>query len=275
MGGMWNTTETKDGAESSSRRMDRRTVLRGMGAAIVAGPVTMAQSTAAQSVTTIQFTEQSDGVFVTDGTLPVAQELFVFVHGWYGDDSVAGQAESVLGSLSAAGYTPDEAVAIEWPASNWWYFDAEADTEGVGATLASLIESTIDDGTTNVRLTGHSLGGRVVYWTADKLTAGYTIATIGAMGTAANGSTVCSGGVWHDGIGASAQTVRNYHSHNDSTVGSAYGWFGEPALGTEGADCAGPSNYADVDVTDSVGSHSEYPGDEQVGSDLASAIDTS
>lgn len=107
------------------------------------------------------------------------------------------------------------------------------------------------------------------------------------MGAAADGSTVCPGGQWHDGIATNAGAVRNYHSQNDTTVGSAYGGIGDreersssssrttsgdTALGTEGAPCDGAASYTDLDVTASVGGHLEYLGDSQVGSDLASVI---
>ncbi|UPM44264.1 hypothetical protein [Halocatena salina] len=265
---------TRSGREENNETttVDRRTVLKGLGATALVGPVAATGSTVAQSVTVIEVEETLLGGFEADGPLPVVDELFVFVHGWFGDTTVRSQANNVLGSVEAGGYTPDAAVAIEWPATNFWYPSAESDTEDVGAEVARLIEEYSDSGGGNVRLTGHSLGGRIVYWAATSIGSGYTIDTIGGMGTAADGSTVCPLGQWHSGIADNAGTVRNYHSQNDTTVGSAYGGIGDTALGTEGAPCDGASNYTDVDVTSSVGGHLEYLGDSQVGSDLASVI---
>lgn len=268
---MSENTTTGRTESSETTTLGRRTMLKGLGTAALAGPVAAAGVADAQSVEVIEIEESLFGGFGADGSLPVVNELFVFVHGWFGDSTVRSQASDVLSSIEAAGYSPDAAVAIEWPATNFWYPDAESDTEGVGAEVATLIEAFKDSGGGNVRLTGHSLGGRVVYWTATKI-AGYEIDTIGGMGAAADGSTVCSGGQWHDGIATNGGAVRNYHSENDSTVGSAYGGIGDTALGTEGAPCDGAASYTDVDVTASVGGHLAYLGDSQVGSDLASVI---
>lgn len=272
---MSDSTPTERTESSDRTTVDRRTVLKGVGTAALAGPMASIGVASAQSVTVIEMQERLFGGFEAEEPLPVVGELFVFVHGWFGDTTVESQANDVLSSVEAAGYSPDAAVAIEWPATNFWYPDAESDTEGVGAEVADLIEAFTDSGGGNVRLTGHSLGGRVVYWTATSIGSGYEIATVGGMGTAADGSTVCPDGQWHSGIETGGGTVRNYHSHNDSTVGMAYGGIGDTALGTEGAPCDGASNYTDIDVTSSVGSHLAYLGDPQVGSDLASAIRSS
>lgn len=272
---MRDSTQTRQRENSEPTTVDRRSVLKGICATALAGPVAVTGVASAQSIEVIEIEESLFGGFEANGSLPVVDELFVFVHGWFGDSSVRSQARDVLDSIEAAGYTPDAAIAIEWPATNFWYPDAESDTEGVGAEIARLIEAFKDSGGDNVRLTGHSLGGRIVYWTATKTGPGYEVDTIGGMGAAANGSTVCSGGQWHSGIADNAGTVRNYHSHNDSTVGTAYGGIGDTALGTEGAPCDGAATYTDVDVTSSVGGHLAFLGDAQVGSDLASVIQNS
>jgi pimeloyl-ACP methyl ester carboxylesterase len=204
-------------------------------------------------------------------SLPVADELFVFVHGWFGDTTVESQAEDVAGSLAAGGYEADEHVAIEWDATNIFYTDAESDTEDVGDEVAALLTEFYDDGGGSVRLVGHSLGGRVVLWATEKID-DEVIETVAPLGAAADGDTVCPGGQWYDGIVENAADVRNYHSLNDSIVESAYGTF-DAALGTDGSGCDDTAGeYTDVDVTGSVGGHLEYLGDEAVGTDLANAI---
>ncbi|QCC59688.1 alpha/beta hydrolase [Natrinema thermotolerans] len=252
---------------------DRRTLLKATSTTLIGGAgLTAASGSASAQSLGPDTIEVDDGWFgwSADDDLPVTDELLVFIHGWFGDTTVSSQAADVRDSLVAGGYTPDETVAIEWPATTLNYFGAESDTEDVGEVVAGLIEDFSDAGGGNVRLVGHSLGGRCVYWTATNLSDGYEIETVAGLGTAADGSEIC-GDPWNPGL-SNACAVRNYHSQNDSTVGSAYGGFGDTALGTEGAGCDPGSNYTDVDVTDSVGSHLAYLGDDAVGSELAAAI---
>ncbi|SER80152.1 esterase/lipase family protein [Natrinema salaciae] len=256
-----------------SHTIDRRTLLRATGTAIVGGTgLAAASGSVAGQWGGPEVISVDDGLFgwSADDSLPVADELLVFIHGWFGDTTVSSQAADVLGSLESGGYSPDETVAIEWPATNFNFLGAEADTEDVGEVVAGLLEEFYDSGGNNVRLVGHSLGGRCVLWTATKLGSGYEIETVAPLGAAADGSEVC-GDPWNPGLSKACE-VRNYHSENDSTVGSAYGGFGDTALGTEGAGCDPAANYTDVDVTASVGSHLSYLGDDAVGSDLADAI---
>lgn len=265
-----------DDLGEESVTVDRRSLLQGIGTAAVAGAggVAASGSTAAWSHSDIDIIEVDSGWWSSwsaDGDLPVVDELFIFIHGWFGDTSVESQAEDVLNSVEDGGFSPDAAVAIEWPASTINFFGAESDTEDVGDVVAGLIEDFYDSGGGNVRLTGHSLGGRAVSWVPTKLDDSYEIETVGALGAAADGSNIC-GGQWEAGIETNAADFRNYHSENDSTVGGAYGGWGDTALGTEGAGCSGPSGYTDVDVTSSVGDHFEFLGDSQVGEDLAVAI---
>ncbi|WP_455449192.1 alpha/beta hydrolase [Natrinema thermotolerans] len=252
---------------------DRRTLLKATSTTLIGGAgLTAASGSASAQSLGPDTIEVDDGWFgwSADDDLPVTDELLVFIHGWFGDTTVSSQATDVRDSLVAGGYTPDETVAIEWPATTLNYFGAKSDTEDVGEVVAGLIEDFSDAGGGNVRLVGHSLGGRCVYWTATKLSDGYEIETVAGLGTAADGSEIC-GDPWNPGLNNACE-VRNYHSQNDSTVGSAYGGFGDTALGTEGAGCDPGSNYTDVDVTDSVGSHLAYLGDDAVGSELAAAI---
>lgn len=254
---------------------DRRTLLTAAGTAIVGGTGLVATSGSASALGDVpDVIEVEEGWFgwSADGSLPVTDELLIFVHGWLAEIAVSGQASLVRGSLESGGYSPDETVAIEWPATNFNYSDAEADTEAVGAVAADLVEDFHDAGGGTVRLVGHSLGGRCVYWTAAKADSGAGIGTVAGLGAAAHGSEIC-GDPWNPGLG-NACDVRNYHSANDSIVGAAYGGRGDTALGADGAGCNPAPNYTDVDVTESVGSHLEYLGDDAVGADLAAAINS-
>lgn len=252
---------------------DRRTLLKATGTTIVGGAgLAAASGSASAQFGGPEVIEVDDGFlgWSADGSLPVTDELLIFIHGWFGDTTVSSQASDVLSSLESGGYSPNETVAIEWPATTINYFGAEGDTENVGNVVAGLVEDFYDNGGGNIRLVGHSLGGRCVYWTMTQLSSGYEIETVAGLGTAADGSEIC-GDPWNSGL-SNACEVRNYHSQNDSTVGSAYGGLTDTALGTEGAGCNPAANYTDVDVTGSVGGHLEYLGDASVGADLAGAI---
>ncbi|ELZ02446.1 lipase family protein [Natrialba asiatica] len=267
------TRDRRATAETESTATTRRSLLAATGATVAgAAGLSATTTTATAAPWDIDVIEIDEGLFgwSADGSLPVADELFVFIHGWFGDSTARSQADDVLQSIQSGGFSPDESVALEWPASTANYFGAEADTEDVGEVAAELAEEFYDDGGGNIRLVGHSLGGRCVLWTADKLSAGYELETVAPLGAAADGSEVC-GSPWNDGLDNACE-VRNYHSENDSTVGGAYGGFGDTALGTEGAGCSPAANYTDIDVTASVGSHLAYLGDSAVGSDLADAI---
>lgn len=64
----------------------------------------------------------------------------------------------MLESMTAPGYSSGVAVAIEGPATNLLYPNAESDTERVGRELAALIETFSDNGVARIRLISHSLG---------------------------------------------------------------------------------------------------------------------
>jgi len=279
---MWDTDTPHESGDDTGG-IERRTVLKGIGAtaAIGTGATALSGSVAADITTAdLDVIEVDESGFFfpnweADGSLPVADELIIFIHGWFGDTTVESQAVDTINAVINAGYSPDETVAIEWPATNLNFAGAEGDTENVAEVVAGLIEDFYDAGGGNVRLTGHSLGGRTVCWVPSKLSTSYEVETVAALGAAADGSGVCPGGQWYDGIVENVADFRNYHSFNDSVVGGAYGGVGDTALGTEGANCAGANSYTDVDVTATVGGHLEYLGDATVGSDLATAIEQS
>ena len=266
---------------SESTVIGRRSMLKATGATAVAatGLAATAGSASAQWGSSIEVIEVEDGGgwfgsggWSADGELPVVDELFVFIHGWFGNTTVSSQASDVLGAMEDGGYSADAAAAIQWPATTINFFGAQSDTEDVGDVTAGLIEDFKDAGGGNVRLVGHSLGGRCVLWTAAKIGSGYTIDTVAPLGAAADGSEACDS-PWNSGL-SNAGVVRNYHSENDSTVGGAYGGISDTALGNEGAGCDPATNYVDVDVTDTVGSHFTFLGDSTVGENLANNLDS-
>lgn len=265
------TTETdgESNGETSRRRFLRGSVAAGT-AAIGLGSASVAASAqwfGGGGPTVVDVSDDS-GSWSASESLPVADEVLVFIHGWFGNSTASGQTSSVEDALDGGGYTADETIAVRWPATTIDAAGVQADTENVGEVTAGLAEEFYDAGGGNLRLVGHSLGGRCVYWTMTKLATGYEIETVAGLGTAANGSEIC-GDPWNDGLD-NACAVRNYHSGNDGVI-AGYGTVGN-ALGADGAGCDPAPNYADVDVTDSVGNHLGYLGSSAVGDHLAGVI---
>lgn len=257
---------------TETESVSRRRLLTGAATAgLATAGIGTASTTAAAQSTSVEMIRLCRGVdgwlggdWSAEGSLPVADELFVYIHGWLGDLNARQQTSRVLRSVESGGFDPDAAVGIEWPATNLWYPAAERDTEKVGAAVADLVENFYDAGGGNIRLIGHSLGGRSVYWTITKLESGYELETVAGLGAAADGGEICS--TWNiDG----ACEVRNYHSENDRIVSAAYG---SDALGVDGANCDPGGTYADVDVTDSVSGHLDHIGNEAVGAHIASVV---
>ncbi|MCU4740862.1 alpha/beta hydrolase [Halobacteria archaeon AArc-m2/3/4] len=251
----------------------RRTVLHGLGAGILAAAgIGTTGTVAAQSddsnVTVVDVREAADP------TLPVVDEVLVFVHGWFGSSGGPDQAADLAGILATGGYEADETVAFVYDASNPDVNAIMDDAAAAGATLAGILRTAIDEGVGSIRLVGHSLGGRVVLEALSVLEGGYVVDTVAPMGIAADGSTVTEGGQWYDGIAENATAVRNYYSGNDDVVGPDFGGAGDTALGAEGTpdSTATPATYTDVDVTDSVGNHGAYTSSPELGQDLADAI---
>ena len=266
-------------SESSRIPIQRRIVLRGLGAGVLAvtgagtvGPV------AAQSddtdVTVLDLRESADPA------LPVVDDLLVFAHGWFGSSVGPDQAADLAAVLADGGYEPDEVVAFVYQADASSPEAAFEQATDAAAELAPLVQTAADEGVGSIRLAGHSLGGRVVLETLAGLEEGYVVDTVAPMGAAAVSSTVTEGGRWYDGIAEQAREVRNYHSQNYDVIQgdfgpeSDFGSLGNTALGAQGApdSSATPSTYTDVDVTDSVDGHGGYTSSQGLGQDLAEAI---
>lgn len=211
------------------------------------------------------------GRWSANGSLPIVDHLFVFVHGFLASDETADEpASDVRESLASGGYDPDAAVAVSWPTVLNYDQAGGIDDAEIGDVVAGLVEDFDDAGGGAIRLVGHSLGARIAFETLASLSGGSEIETVVTLGAAADGSEVC-GDPWNDALDR-ACAVRNYHSRNDQSVGSAYGGSGDTALGAAGAGCDPAGNYTDVDVTDAVDTHSAYLGSATLGSDLADAI---
>lgn len=276
-------TANEESLRESPAGTTRRQLIRGTaGTALAVGGVGAASGSAAAQLfggasgggdASVISVDESGGLFgggewSADGSLPVVDELLVFCHGWFGNINVADQVGRLREALESGGFTPDQAVGIEWPAFNPDANAAAADTEDVGDTVASLAESFYDAGGGNIRLVGHSMGARCVFWTATKLSSGYQLETVASLGAAASGPELC-GDPWNPGLDNVCE-LRNYYSNNDEVVGGEGPL--DTRLGVEGANCDPGPNFVDVDVTASVGDHLAYLEDSMVGNDLADAF---
>jgi len=108
---------------------------------------------------------------------------------------------------------------------------------------------------TTIRILGHSMGGIVQMETLAAIGGSFTVETADSIGSYEVADGPCESGNFYDAIQNSAGEVRNYYSTNDSIA----------RLGSGPADCGGwfsdgttPSNYWDVDVSDSVPDHTSY-----------------
>ncbi|ELY46883.1 esterase/lipase family protein [Natronorubrum tibetense] len=193
-------------------------------------------------------------------------EICIYVHGWNGMKSSENQAYTYETALGQNGYGAP-VVAATWDADTANFWGAESNADTAGQRLADwLRDYRAANPSTTIRLTGHSLGGRVSLATLNALGGDEVIDTVALLGAAVNDDTVCDDGEYADGITHSAHVVYNYHSRDDDTVCTLYGlqtWGS--GVGCDGADCGGwfssgstPDSYHDRDVTAQVDGHCEF-----------------
>ncbi len=106
---------------------------------------------------------------------------------------------------------------------------------------------------TTIRILGHSMGGIVVFEFMAAAAGRFHVANVDSIGSYEVSDAPCEGTEFHDAIDQVAKFAGNYYSTNDAIA----------RLGSGPADCGFgggslPDNYADVDVSDSVGSHTSY-----------------
>jgi hypothetical protein len=223
-----------------------------------------------------QLTDGHDATdFDTVGTIPGydtaddPDEVVVAVHGWRTEQSAApDHFATVSASLSDNGYDAP-VVGFSWDSdtstTDWW--PATDIAERNGPKLAHfLVEFAAQSPGTAFRLTGHSLGARVVleaiktldYWGYRDLLASATL-----LGGAADNDSVSTDGEYGDHIEAAVGRLDNFWKSDDSVLEWAYstGEF-DSAVGEEGCEGPQPGNYTDHNV-DYVPDHFSYhePGD--------------
>ena len=196
-------------------------------------------------------------------------EVVVAVHGWRTAKSDApDHFATVSTSLSRNGYDAP-VVGYSWDSdtstTDWW--PATDIAERNGPKLAHfLLDYAARCPGTSFRLTGHSLGARVVLEAIKSLNSwGYrdilTSATL--LGGAADNGSVSTDGEYGDDIAAAVGRFDNFWKSDDGVLNWAYstGEF-DSAVGEEGCEGAPPVNYTDHNV-DYVPDHFSYhePGD--------------
>jgi len=202
-----------------------------------------------------------------DGSDPA--EVVVAVHGWRTAQSDApDHFATVSTSLSNNGYDAP-VVGFSWDSdtstTDWW--PATDIAERNGPKLAHfLLDYASHSPGTQFRLTGHSLGARVVLEAIKSLNDwGYRdiLASATLLGGAADNDSVSIGGEYGDDIAAAVGRFDNFWKSGDSVLNWAYstGEF-DSAIGEEGCEGTPPVNYTDHNV-DYVPDHFSYhePGD--------------
>jgi hypothetical protein len=213
--------------------------------------------------------------FDTVGTIPGFDtaddpgEVVVAVHGWRTEQSAApDHFATVSASLSDNDYDAS-VVGFSWDSDtstgDWW--PATDIAERNGPKLAHfLVAYSRQSPGTSFRLTGHSLGARVVLEAIKTLDLwGYrdllTSATL--LGGAADNDSVSTDGEYGTHIESAVGRLDNFWKSDDDVLNWAYstGEF-DSAVGEEGCEGPEPYNYTDHNV-DFVPDHFSYhePGD--------------
>jgi pimeloyl-ACP methyl ester carboxylesterase len=279
-------------ANSDENTNTRRSFLRGAAGAAAAVTGATAFSGTAAAV------EVEDN---PDSSLPVEDELLLYVHGWFGEfrtETPDGELQRLSENLSQGSYSPSAEVSYTWGAflSDINYFSALESTEDVGGRLATKIKEFYDNGGGNIRLVGHSLGAPVVLHALNQLGSEYTVETVALLAGATPQESVC-GNDWSfgwdftDGIETGAETIRNYHSTSDWIIlWNLFTSFADSdfdldfdlefSIGFSGlVDGCSHSNWTDVDCTDapreSILVHFDYFDSRPIGENMASTFNGS
>ncbi|QSW99686.1 esterase/lipase family protein [Haloterrigena alkaliphila] len=240
-------------SDDESIETNRRTILQ-YGGAAVAGVAGLAATTGSAAADTDEIME----VDLRGGISPVTDapqgedEVIFNVHGYTGSSASVSQSETLQSTLREFGNT-ETVTAVTWDDSGL-PSSAESSARQQGADFADWMEEYIqaNPGTT-IRVLGHSMGGIVAFEFMAAAAGRFQVANVDSIGSYEVSDAPCEGTEFHDAIDQVATFAGNYYSTNDSIA----------RLGNGPADCGFgggslPDNYADVDVSDSVGSHTTY-----------------
>jgi pimeloyl-ACP methyl ester carboxylesterase len=246
-------TQSTGEQSNSTGSTDRRTFLKTTAtAAVAATGVGAAMGSASADTDTIMEVDLRGGIPPASAAPQGEDEVIFNVHGYTGSSVSVSQSATLRDTIRQVGST-ETVTAVTWDDSGL-PSSAESSARQQGADFADWLEGYIgaNPGTT-IRILGHSMGGIVTYEMLAAAEGRFRVANADTIGSYEVTDAPCSGSPFHTGIENVANFVGNYYSTNDSIA----------RLGAGPADCGWgggslPGNYADVDVSGSVGSHTAY-----------------
>ncbi|WP_254761582.1 RICIN domain-containing protein [Natrinema marinum] len=232
---------------------DRRTLLKTTATAAAATVgIGAAMGSASADTDSIMEVDLRGGIPPVSAAPQGEDEVIFNVHGYTGSSASVSQSAQLRDTIRSLGNT-ETVTAVTWDDSGL-PSSAEASARQQGADFADWMEGYIqaNPGTT-IRILGHSMGGIVTYEFLAAAEGRFRVANADTIGSYEVTDAPCDGSAFHAAIENVANFVGNYYSTNDSIA----------RLGSGPADCGWgggslPSNYADVDVSGSVGSHTTY-----------------
>jgi pimeloyl-ACP methyl ester carboxylesterase len=191
---------------------------------------------------------------------PDPTELVVYVHGWL--ERIAGdaadQANAVAGAVEALDYDAT-VVGFNYPANLPLWHSSKAIATRKGRELAAWVQAfAAECPGAPVRIVAHSLGARPALSCLDELRDhDARVRSCSLLGAAVDCDSVTDGSRWGEAVRDGAETVRNYHMADDTTLAVLYrsAEFGDEALGVDGACGPTPDSYTDHDVSEQVTNH--------------------
>lgn len=237
------------GNSDETNSVSRRRMLQTTAATIVggAGLSAAAGSAAADTddIMEVDFRYGTPSIY----DAPQGEDILVLnIHGYTGSSASVSQARQFQQTARGLGWT-ETVTAVTWDDSGLPW-SAERSARDTGGMLANWLRDYKNaNPNTTVRLLGHSMGGIVTMETLAAINGDFRIASAAQIGSYEVASGPCD--EFYGAIERSTGEAHNYFSRNDSIA----------RLGSNGASCSAsqtPPNYKDVDVTDSVGGHTEY-----------------
>lgn len=236
------------GGDEPGPEPTRRGLLRTASAAVVGVSIAGAASEVDARSTRIPELDFRGGVPPVSEAPQGRQEVVFHAHGYSESNESVDAAGEFRATARELGYEGTVA-AVTWDDGG----GATGNARETGADLAGWLDDfRRENPETTVRLLGYSMGALVVMEAVNAIDGAFTVANADMIGSYERADAPCRGSGYYDAIESSCLGMYNYWSGNDgiARLGSA-----------GGATCDGaetPPNYADVDVTDAVGSHRGY-----------------
>jgi hypothetical protein len=243
--------ESRASRDSSNRtdNLSRRAVLAATTSAVAGAVVVGTADTATADTDEIMEIDLRDGVPPVSDAPQDEDEVVFNVHGYTGSDQSVADTAELQGTMRELGY-PETLAAVTWDDSGFpWQAEWQARSQG-GVFADWMTQFLEANPQTNVRILGHSMGGIVTYEMLSSANGRFEVENADTIGSYEESDAPCEGTEFHGSIDAAARFVGNYYSTDD----------GIARLGDGPASCSSglPENYQDVDVSDSVSSHTSY-----------------